>query len=50
MEEFLKNGTMLLASMAEAAAGLVIAFAVLEAVAGAAFLFLPASWRGSKGA
>jgi uncharacterized membrane protein len=47
MEEWLKSGTMLLASVAEAAAGLVIAFAVLEAVAGAMFLFLPARWRGS---
>ncbi len=47
MEEFLKSGTLMLASVAEGAAGLVIAFAVLEAVVGAIVLFLPARLRGS---
>jgi len=45
MEEILKSVTMALASAAEAAAALVIAFAVIEAVAGAVILFVPASWR-----
>jgi uncharacterized membrane protein len=47
MEELLKSGTMFLASVAEAAAGLVIAFAVVEAVVGAVYLFLPKWWRSS---
>ncbi|HVF82956.1 MAG TPA: DUF1622 domain-containing protein [Sphingomicrobium sp.] len=47
MEELLKSATMTMASIAEGAAGLVIAVAVLEAVAGALFLFLPANWRNS---
>lgn len=47
MEELLKTGTLAMASIAEGAAALVIAIAVLEAIAGALFLFLPASWRNS---
>ena len=47
MDELLKTITMSLASAAEGAAALIIAVAVLEAVFGAAVLFLPARWRGS---
>lgn len=47
IEELLKSGTLFLASLAEGAAGLVIAFAVLEAIVRSMILFLPASWRGS---
>lgn len=47
MEEALKTGTLFLASLAEAAAAVVIAFAVLEAIARSVILFLPAPWRGS---
>jgi uncharacterized membrane protein len=47
MQELLKSATMTMASIAEGAAALVIAVAVLEAAAGALFLFLPASWRNS---
>ncbi|WP_294174098.1 DUF1622 domain-containing protein [uncultured Sphingomonas sp.] len=47
MEEYLKTGTLFLSSLAEGAAGLVIAFAVLEAIVRSVVLFLPAQWRGS---
>jgi uncharacterized membrane protein len=47
MEELLKTGTLFLSSIAEGAAGLVIAFAVVEAIVRSAVLFLPAGWRGS---
>jgi uncharacterized membrane protein len=47
MEEVLKSATLFVAGVAEGAAGLVIAFAVIEAVAGAVYLFLPARWRNS---
>lgn len=47
MEELLKSGTLFLASLAEGAAALVIAFAVLEAIVGAVYLFLPQRLRGS---
>src|SRR4028118_2113209 len=47
MEELLKSGTLFLSSIAEGAAGLVIAFAVLEAIVRSAILSLPAGWRGS---
>jgi len=46
MDEILKLITTSLASAAEGAAALIIAFAVVEAVFGAAILFLPARWRG----
>lgn len=48
MEELLKTLTLNLASAAEAAAALVIALAVLEAVAGSLMVFVPATWRGSQ--
>jgi len=48
MDELLKTITMALASAAEGAAALIIAFAVLEAVFNAAVLFVPASWRGAE--
>ena len=47
MEELLKSATLAMASLAEGAAALVIGIAVLEAIGGALFLFLPASWRNS---
>lgn len=47
MEEALKTVTVALSSAAEGAAALIIAFAVLEALFGAALLFVPARWRGS---
>jgi uncharacterized membrane protein len=47
MEELLKSGTLFLSSIAEGAAGLIIAFAVLEAIVRSVILFLPAGWRGS---
>lgn len=47
MEELLRSVALTLASAAEAAAALVIAFAVLEALLGALYLFLPARFRGS---
>jgi len=47
MDELLKTITMWLASAAEGAAALIIAFAVLEAVFGAAALFVPERWRGT---
>jgi uncharacterized membrane protein len=45
MEEYLKNATLLLSSLAEAAAAVIVAIAVMEAVFGALYLFLPARWR-----
>lgn len=47
MDELLKTITMTLASAAEGAAALIIAYAVLEALFGAATLFVPARWRGA---
>lgn len=47
VEELLKFITLGFASAAEAAAALVIAFAVLEALLGSVFLFLPARFRAS---
>jgi uncharacterized membrane protein len=48
MQEVLKTVTLTLSSAAEAAAALIIAFAVLEAVFGAVVLFVPARWRSSS--
>lgn len=48
MEEYLKNATLLLSSLAEAAAAVVVAIAVVEAVLGALYLFLPARWRNPE--
>ena len=48
MDEVLKSITLTLASGAEVAAALVIAFAVLEALFGAVVLFFPARWRESQ--
>ena len=48
MEEYLKNATLFLSSLAEAAAAVIVAIAVIEAVFGALYLFLPARWRNSE--
>jgi uncharacterized membrane protein len=48
MEELLKAITLTLASIAEGAAALIVAFAVFEAIVGAVILFVPARWRGSR--
>lgn len=48
MDELLKLVTMALASAAEGAAALIIAFAVVEAVIAALILFLPERWRRSE--
>ena len=45
MEEYLKSATLFLSSLAEAAAAVIVAIAVVEAVLGALYLFLPARWR-----
>jgi uncharacterized membrane protein len=45
MEEYLKAATLFLSSLAEAAAAVIVAIAVVEAVVGALYLFLPARWR-----
>jgi len=47
MEDLLVSFTLALASAAEGAAALVIAFAILEAVAGSIILFVPERWRSS---
>jgi uncharacterized membrane protein len=47
MEEMLRQATLFLASLAEAAAALIVAIAVLEALLGSLYLFLPARWRRS---
>jgi uncharacterized membrane protein len=48
MEEYLKNATLFLSSLAEAAAAVIVAIAVIEAVFGALYLFLPARWRNPE--
>ena len=48
MEEYLKAATLFLSSLAEAAAAVIVAIAVVEAVVGALYLFLPARWRDSR--
>lgn len=45
MEETLKSATLLLSSLAEAAAAIIVAIAVVEAAIGSLYLFLPARWR-----
>lgn len=48
MDELLKTITLSLASAAEGAASIIIAFAVIEALITAAILFVPRSWRDSE--
>lgn len=45
MEDYLRSGTMFLANLAEAAAALIVAFALLEATIASLRLFLPERWR-----
>jgi uncharacterized membrane protein len=47
MEETLRSATMFLANLAEAAAALIVAFALLEGVVTSLLLFMPARWRAS---
>ena len=48
MEEYLRTATLFLAGLAEGAAAIIVAIAVVEALAGALYLFLPAKWRNSQ--
>lgn len=48
MEETLKSLTLSLASAAEVGAALVIAVAIVEAIVGSLWLFLPSAWRGGS--
>lgn len=47
MEETLRHATLFLANLAEAAAALIVAIAVIEAFIASIYLFLPARWRRS---
>ena len=48
IEDTLKTGTLYLSSFAEAAAAIIVAIAVIEAIIASLYLFLPARWRNPE--